>query len=58
MSRQATLDALGAMPQQIWLCYLMAIRGMNLVVADIVMDDPSLCDDLEDAIKKELDVKS
>lgn len=55
--RQATLDALAKIPNGIWPAYLMTLRGLNLAVGNMLLDDPTPCVELEDAIKVELEVQ-
>lgn len=52
--RQHTLDMLAELPDGIWIAYIQAIRGVNLVMGNYVVDDPTPCEDVEMAIRAEL----
>jgi len=54
LDRRDVLQALADVPGDVWFCLLHAMRGVNLVLADSVMDDPNPNLQLEAAIAAEL----
>ena len=53
--RQALLTALGELPDDIFHAYLVALRGVNKMFADVILDDPTPAEKIETAIEKILD---
>lgn len=52
--RLATLAALADLPEGVWIAYLLTLRGVNRVLRQMVLDDPTQCIALEAAIALEL----
>ena len=52
--RQMVFAALMTMPEPVWLAYLTILRSVNMVFRNTVIEDPTPCDALENAIAREL----
>ena len=53
--RQPVYDALEALPDAVFAALLMAMSGVNTVLALTVMDDPTPCETLRTAIAPHLE---
>lgn len=56
--RQEIFDVLDELPDAIWQAYLYAIRGVNLVMGNFVLDDPTPCEAIEQGIRRALGEKA
>lgn len=54
IERRETLQALADVNGGVWFCFLHALRGINLVLAETVVEDPAPNQRLDAAIVAEL----
>lgn len=54
LARRPTLQALADVPDGVWFALLHAMRGINLVLGQVVEDDPTANNRLDAAIVAEL----
>lgn len=53
--RQKVYDALDELPELVFAAYAATLQGINIVVAMTVLDDPTPCAKLAEAIKPYID---
>lgn len=53
-NRQEILNALATLPDPVWVVYLRLLRVLNAIFAESIIDDPTPCIAIEEAIEKEL----